>query len=75
MAKNFTICVGTLGMGRGDVAFMAGSWARGKLWKGYQGGRSIFGRAIFPQDPRIIYAGADDGIYRSEDRGETFSAH
>ena len=72
MAKNFTICVGTLGMGLWRSTDGGKSWARGKLWKGYQGGRSIFGLAVHPQDPRIIYAGADDGIYRSEDRGASF---
>jgi hypothetical protein len=68
MAKNITICVGTLGMGLWRSTDGGKSWARGKLWKGYQGGRSVFGLAVHPQDPRIIYAGADDGIYRSEDR-------
>ena len=72
MAKNFTICVGTLGMGLWRSPDGGLSWARGKLWKGYQGGRSVFGLAVHPQDPRLIYAGADDGIYRSEDRGANF---
>ena len=72
MAKNFTICVGTLGMGLWRSPDGGMSWARGKLWKGYQGGRSVFGLAVHPKDPRVIYAGADDGIYRSEDRGANF---
>src|SRR5262245_48737541 len=72
MAKNFTICVGTLGMGLWRSPDGGMSWARGKLWKGYQGGRSVFGLAVHPKDPRVIYAGADDGIYRREDRGANF---
>src|SRR5215470_2689318 len=72
MAKNFTICVGTLGMGLWRSPDGGMSWARGKLWKGYQGGRSVFGLAVHPKDPRMIYAGADDGLYRSEDRGANF---
>ena len=72
MAKNFTICVGTLGMGLWRSPDGGMSWARGKLWRGYQGGRSVFGLAVHPKDPRVIYAGADDGIYRSEDRGANF---
>ena len=72
MGKNFTICVGTLGMGLWRSADGGRSWARGKLWKGYQGGRSVFGLAVHPRDSRIIYAGADDGIYRSADRGANF---
>jgi photosystem II stability/assembly factor-like uncharacterized protein len=72
MAKNFTICVGTLGMGLWRSPDGGMSWARGKLWKGYQGGRSVFGLAVHPKDPRVIYAGADDGIHPSEDRGANF---
>src|SRR5215471_18512900 len=72
MAKNFTICVGTLGMGLWRSPDGGMSWARGRLWKGYQGGRSVFGIAVHPKDPSVIYAGADDGIYRSEDRGANF---
>src|SRR5512132_1346877 len=72
MAKNFTICVGTLGMGLWRSPDGGMSWARGKLWKGYQGGRSVFGLAVHPKDPGVIYAGADDGIYRSADRGANF---
>jgi len=72
MAKNFTICVGTLGMGLWRSPDGGMSWARGKLWKGYQGGRSVFGLAVHPKDPRVIYAGADDGVYCSEDRGANF---
>jgi len=48
------------------------SWSRGKLWKGFQGGRSVFGLAVHPKDPHVIFAGADDGLYRSEDGGANF---
>ena len=72
MAKNFTICVGTLGMGLWRSSDAGKTWARGKMWKGYQGGRSVFGLAVHPNDPRVIYTGADDGLYRSEDRGANF---
>ena len=51
MGKNFTICVGTLGMGIWRSANGGRSLARGKLWKGYQGGRSVFGLAVHPSDP------------------------
>ena len=72
MAKNFSICVGTLGMGLWQSQDGGRSWARGKLWRGYQGGRSTFGLAVHPQDTRVIYAGTDEGLYRSEDRGVNF---
>jgi len=72
MTKKFSICVGTLGMGLWQSQDGGTSWARGKLWKGYQGGRSTFGLAVHPKDPAVIYAGTDEGLYRSEDRGQNF---
>ena len=72
MGKNFTICVGTLDTGLWRSPDGGRSWARGKLWKGHQGGRSVFGLAVHPRDSKVIYAGADDGIYRSDDRGANF---
>jgi photosystem II stability/assembly factor-like uncharacterized protein len=72
MAKHFSICVGTLGMGLWQSQDGGKSWARGKLWKGYQGGRSVFGMAVHPREPNVIYAGSDEGLYRSEDRGINF---
>ena len=55
MAKNFTICVGTLGMGLWRSPDGGVSWARGRLWKGYQGGRSVFGLAVHPKDPNTAW--------------------
>lgn len=72
MSKNFTVLVGSLGMGLWRSHDGGMTWARSKLWKGYQGGRSVYGLAVDPRDPRVIWAGADDGIYRSEDRGDNF---
>src|SRR5215204_5712279 len=72
MAKNFSIVVGTLGMGLWQSPDGGQSWARGKLWNGYQGGRSTFGLAVHPRDSRVMFAGTDEGLYRSEDRGKNF---
>ncbi len=72
MAKDFSIIVGTLGMGLWQSPDGGQSWARGKLWHGYQGGRSTFGLAVHPSDSRVIFAGTDEGLYRSEDRGKNF---
>ncbi|MFN0072608.1 MAG: hypothetical protein ACKVVP_14080 [Chloroflexota bacterium] len=72
MAKDFSIIVGTLGMGLWQSQDAGHSWARGKLWHGYQGGRSTFGLAVHPEDPRVVFAGTDEGLYRSEDRGQNF---
>ena len=72
MAKNVTICVGTLGMGMWRSPDGGDTWGRGRIGEGYQGGKSVFGMAAHPQDPSIIYAGANDGIYLSRDRGAAF---
>jgi photosystem II stability/assembly factor-like uncharacterized protein len=72
MAKNFTICVGTLGMGLWRSTDGGKTWGRGRLSEGYQGGRSIFGLTLHPKDSSVVYAGVDDGVYRSEDRGRNF---
>ncbi|PZC45621.1 MAG: Uncharacterized protein C1O27_002286 [Chloroflexi bacterium] len=72
MAKNITILVGTLGMGLWRSADGGENWKRGRIGEGYQGGRAVFGLAVHPNDPATIYAGADDGIYLSRNRGETF---
>lgn len=72
MAKNFTVLVGSLGMGLWRSHDGGMNWARSRLWKGYQGGRSVYGLASDPRDPHVIWAGADDGIYRSGDRGDNF---
>ncbi len=70
MAKNFTICVGTVGTGLWQSPDGGETWRmvhRG-LWFESRG----FSLAVHPRDPRIIYAGTDDGIYCSEDRGASF---
>lgn len=72
MGKNFSVVVGTLGMGTWRSHDGGITWARSRLWKGYQGGRSTFGLAVHPRDPKVIFAGTDEGIYRSEDRGANF---
>ena len=33
----------------------------------------IFGFAVHPKQPRTVLAGADDGVYHSEDGGEPSS--
>ena len=72
MPKNFTILVGTLGMGLWRSPDGGKTWGRGRVGTGYQGGRAVFGLAVHPQDPSLIYAGANDGVYLSPDRGATF---
>ena len=70
MADNFTICAGTIGTGAWVSPDGGESWrqVRTGLWSESR----VFGFAIHPKQPRTILAGADDGIYRSEDGGEHF---
>ena len=70
MAENFAICVGTVGTGVWHSADGGEIWRRagGDLWNESR----VFSLAVHPRESRIVYAGADDGIYRSRDRGASF---
>ena len=70
MAGDFTICVGTVGTGAWISPDGGESWrqVRTGLWAESR----IFGFAVHPKEPRTLLAGADDGVYRSEDGGEHF---
>jgi hypothetical protein len=70
MADNFTICAGTIGTGAWVSPDGGESWrqVRTGLWAESR----VFGFAAHPQRPRTLLAGADDGIYRSDDGGEHF---
>src|SRR6202048_2875269 len=70
MADNYTICVGTVGTGAWVSSDGGESWrqVRSGLWSESR----VFGFAVHPKQPRTVLAGADDGVYRSEDGGEHF---
>src|SRR5260370_12768444 len=70
MADNFTICAGTIGTGAWVSPDGGESWrqVRTGLWSESR----VFGFAVHPKQPRTILAGADDGIYRTDDGGEHF---
>ena len=70
MTENFAICVGTIGTGVWHSADGGETWKRagGDLWNESR----VFSLAVHPKESRIVYAGADDGIYRSRDRGASF---
>ena len=69
MAKDISILVGTIGAG---------------LWVSHDGGRNygraggiwgdmkVFGLKVDPSDPAVVYAGTDEGIFRSINRGKAF---
>lgn len=70
MAKDFTICVGTIGTGLWQSPDGGETWRM--VHRGLWFESRVFSLAVQPRDPRIVYAGTDDGIYRSQDRGASF---
>jgi photosystem II stability/assembly factor-like uncharacterized protein len=71
MTGNFTICVGTVGTGVWLSADGGDSWKRagGDLWNE---GR-VYALSVHPHEPRTVFAGAHDGIYKSTDGGMSFT--
>lgn len=70
MANNCSICVGTVGTGAWYSPDGGETWQR--VTKGFWGESRVFGLAVHPKEPQVVYAGADDGIYRSRDKGASF---
>src|ERR1700720_2911063 len=70
MADNFTIWLGTVGTGPSGSP--DGGESGRQVRTGLGSESLIFGLAVHPNQPRTILAGADDGVYRSEDGGEHF---
>ncbi len=72
MAKNFTICLGSLGGGVWRSTDGGENWQRSRFGEGIQGEKSAFGLAVHPKDESVVYAAASDGVYVSRDRGASF---
>src|SRR5947207_13115390 len=70
MAGKYTICAGTIGSGLWLSADGGESWRR--VMKGLWSESRVFGLTVHPHEPRTLFAGADDGIYKSSDCGQTF---
>ena len=70
MTGNFTICVGTVGSGAWLSPDGGESWRR--VGKGLWGESRVFGLTVHPKEPRTVFAGANDGIYKSGDGGQSF---
>ena len=70
MAGNFTICVGTIGSGLWLSPDGGDSWRR--VGKGLWSESRVFGLTLHPSEPRTLFAGANDGIYKSTDGGQSF---
>ena len=70
MTGAITICAGTVGSGAWTSTDGGDSWRR--VGRGIGNEARIYGLAVHPQEPRTMYAGADDGIYKSTDGGRSF---
>ena len=68
--KDFTICVGTIGTGLWRSPDGGETW--GLVQTGLWLESRVFSLVVHPRDPRILYAGTDNGLYRSQDRGASF---
>jgi len=70
MTGNFTICIGTIGTGVWLSPDGGDSWKRagGDLWNESR----VFGLTVHPHEPRTVFAGAHDGVYKSSDGGTSF---
>src|SRR5260370_41779358 len=70
MSGKYTICAGTIGSGLWLSADGGESWRR--VMKGLWSESRVFGLTVHPHAPRTVFAGADDGIYKSSDGGQSF---
>jgi photosystem II stability/assembly factor-like uncharacterized protein len=70
MTANFTMCVGTVGSGAWTSPDGGESWQR--VRSGLWGESRVYGLAVHPREPRTLFAGADDGLYKSGDGGRSF---
>ncbi len=70
MTANFTLCVGTVGSGAWVSPDGGESWRR--VRSGLWGESRVYGLAVHPREPRTVFAGADDGIFKSQDGGQSF---
>jgi photosystem II stability/assembly factor-like uncharacterized protein len=69
MAQSYTTIVGTVGTGIWVSHDGGERWGRSRgMWNETQ----VFALTPHPQDPKVVFAGAHDGIYRSNDAGVTF---
>ena len=70
MSGNYTVCVGTIGSGLWTSRDGGESWRR--VMKGLWSESQVFSLTVHPREPRTIFAGANDGIYKSGDGGQSF---
>ena len=71
MAGNYSILVGTTGAGLFHSADSGESWRR--VGNPFPGESQVRALTVDPNNPNVVYAGAENGIYRSEDSGQTWA--
>jgi len=72
MWNDFSICVGTTGFGGGVWHSPNGGETWSRIRAPFPLGSQVRGLAVYPDNPHRILAGADTGVYRSEDSGGTW---
>ena len=70
---SYSICIGTIGSGLWRSADSGDSWKRSQNEGGLWSESRVYGLTVHPKEPRTIFAGADDGIYKSTDGGQSFT--
>ena len=70
MAKNYTICLGTIGGGLSSSPDGGETWNR--IRSPLPSECNVRALAVYPTDPQRILAGTDAGIFRSNDNGVTW---
>jgi photosystem II stability/assembly factor-like uncharacterized protein len=70
---SYAICIGTIGSGLWRSADGGDSWKRSQNEGGLWSESRIYGLTVHPREPRTVFAGADDGIYKSADSGQSFA--
>ena len=70
MANDFSVCISTVGQGVWQSPDGGESWKR--MTKPFPQETKSRALVLHPTQPHTVYAGADTGLYRSEDNGATW---
>jgi photosystem II stability/assembly factor-like uncharacterized protein len=71
MAQQVSICVGTVGQGIWQSPDGGENWSR--ITNGISFETEVRAFAVHPQRPEIVFAGTDQGLYRSDNAGKSWS--